>query len=200
MGPRHPLNARPKHADRGDGADTASARTSSDRVNLSALHHVGCLSLRPVGSSPDDPSLPEGRSQIECTDSGSSWWKTTSPRKPFIRLCSNQNSKSWASLMTPVVSCRTSPTRSPTSSALQRDLRFTRARRAASGGLLLGTFASRWSALLQLLPQAVGLDQHILRISKLVLPLEAEAAKVGPVSLFALREPLDRFSKTPPAD
>jgi hypothetical protein len=73
----------------------------------------------------------------------------------------------------------------------KRDLRFTRARHAASGGLLLGTFASRCSALLQLLPQAVGLDQHILRISKLLLPLVARSAKVGPVSLLALR---GRFS------
>jgi hypothetical protein len=33
----------------------------------------------------------------------------------------------------------------------------------------------------------------ILRISKLLLPLAAESAKVGPVSLFALRGPLDQF-------
>jgi hypothetical protein len=43
------------------------------------------------------------------------------------------------------------------------------------------------------LPQAVGLDQHILRISKLLLPLVSKPAKVGPVPLFTLREPLDQF-------
>ena len=35
--------------------------------------------------------------------------------------------------------------------------------------------------------------QHILRISKLLLRLVAEPANVGPVPLFALREPLDQF-------
>jgi hypothetical protein len=32
-----------------------------------------------------------------------------------------------------------------------------------------------------------------LRISKLLLPLVAKPAKVGPVLLFTLREPLDQF-------
>jgi hypothetical protein len=41
------------------------------------------------------------------------------------------------------------------------------------------------------LPRAVGLDQHILWFSKLLLPLVSQPAKVGPVPLFALREPLD---------
>ena len=57
---------------------------------------------------------------------------------------------------------------------------------------LIAEFALLCPALLQLLPQAVGLDQHILRISKLLLPLEAKPANVGPVPLFALREPLDQ--------
>ena len=41
-------------------------------------------------------------------------------------------------------------------------------------------------ALLQLLPQAAGLDQYIVRISKLLLPLVAKPAKVRPVSLSSL--------------
>jgi hypothetical protein len=45
----------------------------------------------------------------------------------------------------------------------------------------------------QLLPQAVGLDQLNLRISKLLRPIVAQPAKVGLVPLFALREPLDRL-------
>jgi hypothetical protein len=61
----------------------------------------------------------------------------------------------------------------------------------ASGGLLLRSWSSLWPAFLHLLPQAVGLDQHILRTSK--LPLEAKPAKVGPVPLFAFREPLNQF-------
>ena len=40
----------------------------------------------------------------------------------------------------------------------------------------LWSSASLCPALLQPLPQAVGLDQHILRISKLLLPLEAKPA------------------------
>jgi hypothetical protein len=48
-------------------------------------------------------------------------------------------------------------------------------------------------ALLELLPQAIRLDQHIVRISKLLLSLVAKPAKVGPVPLFALGEPLDQF-------
>jgi hypothetical protein len=40
--------------------------------------------------------------------------ETTSPRKPRIMPCSNQNSRSCASWMTPVASCRMSPTPSPT--------------------------------------------------------------------------------------
>ena len=63
-------------------------------------------------------------------------------------------------------------------------------KQAASGGLLWWSSASLCPALLQLLPQAVGLDQHILRISKLLLPLVAKAAKVAPVSRS---EPLDQF-------
>ena len=42
-------------------------------------------------------------------------------------------------------------------------------------------------ALLQPLPEAVGLDQHTLRISKLLLPLVAKPAKVSPVPLIARR-------------
>jgi len=68
-----------------------------------------------------------------------------------------------------------------------------RARHPASGALLLQSSASLRPVLLQPLPQAVGLDQHILRISKLLLPLVVTPAKVGPVPLFALREPLDQF-------
>jgi hypothetical protein len=64
---------------------------------------------------------------------------------------------------------------------------------AASSGLLLLRSASLCPTLLQLLLQVIGLDQHILRISKLFLPLVANPAKIGPVSLFALREPLDKF-------
>jgi hypothetical protein len=41
------------------------------------------------------------------------------------------------------------------------------------------------------LPDAVGLNKQIVRISELFLPLEVEAAKLGPVPLFALREALD---------
>jgi hypothetical protein len=41
--------------------------------------------------------------------------------------------------------------------------------------------------------QAIGLDQHILRISKPLLRLVAKQAKVGPVPLFAPGEPLDQF-------
>jgi hypothetical protein len=67
------------------------------------------------------------------------------------------------------------------------------ARHAASGGLLLRSSAVAGLALLQLLPQAVGLDQQILRISKLLLRLVAKPAKVGPILLFALREPVDQF-------
>jgi hypothetical protein len=59
--------------------------------------------------------------------------------------------------------------------------------------LELRSSASPRPALPLLLPQAVGLDQHILRISKLLLPLVAKPDKVSPVSLFALREPLDQF-------
>ena len=58
---------------------------------------------------------------------------------------------------------------------------------------MLQRSAAPCPALLQLLPQAVGLDQYILRISKLLLPHVAKSAKVGPVPLFALREPLDQF-------
>jgi hypothetical protein len=58
---------------------------------------------------------------------------------------------------------------------------------------LFRSSASLCPAPLQLLPQAIGLDQHILRISKLLLPLVAEPAKVGPVALLTLREPLDQF-------
>jgi hypothetical protein len=57
---------------------------------------------------------------------------------------------------------------------------------------LLRSSASLCPALLQLLPQAVGLDQHILRISKLLLPLVTKPAKISPVPLFALGEPLDQ--------
>ena len=60
-----------------------------------------------------------------------------------------------------------------------------RARHPASGALLLQSSASLRPVLLQPLPQAVGLDQHILRISKLLLPLVVTPAKVGPVPLFA---------------
>jgi hypothetical protein len=55
------------------------------------------------------------------------------------------------------------------------------ARHPASGGLLLRSSASLCPALLHALPQAVGLDQHILRISQLLLPHVAKSAKVGPV-------------------
>jgi hypothetical protein len=60
-------------------------------------------------------------------------------------------------------------------------------------GLLLWNSASLCPALLQLLAQAVGVDQHILRISKLLLPLVAQPAKVRPIPLFAFGEPLDQF-------
>jgi hypothetical protein len=77
--------------------------------------------------------------------------------------------------------------------SLQANRRFARVRRPTGSSLLSRSSASLCPALLQLLPQAVGLDQHILPISKLLLPLEAEPAKVGPVPFFALREPLDQF-------
>jgi hypothetical protein len=57
----------------------------------------------------------------------------------------------------------------------------------------LRSSASLCPALHQLLPQAVGLDQHILRISKLLLSLVAKPTKVCPVPLLALGEPLDQF-------
>jgi hypothetical protein len=56
--------------------------------------------------------------------------------------------------------------------------------------LLLRSLSLR-SVLLHLLPQAIGLDQHILRISKLLLPLVAKPAKVGP-ALRASASPLDQ--------
>jgi hypothetical protein len=68
-----------------------------------------------------------------------------------------------------------------------------RARHPASGALLLQSSASLRPVLLQPLPQVVGLDQHTLRISKLLLPLVAKPAKVGPVPRFALGEPPDQF-------
>jgi hypothetical protein len=58
---------------------------------------------------------------------------------------------------------------------------------------LLLRSASLCPAFRHLLPQAVGLDQYILRISKLLLPLLTKPAKVRPVSFFALREPPDQF-------
>jgi hypothetical protein len=48
----------------------------------------------------------------------------------------------------------------------------------------------------QLLPQAVRLDQHMLRISKLLLRLVAKPTKISPVPIFALGEPLDQFEVT----
>jgi hypothetical protein len=60
-------------------------------------------------------------------------------------------------------------------------------------GLLLRSSQSLCRALLELLSQAVGFDQHILRISQLLLPHVAKSAKVGPVPLFALGEPPDQF-------
>ena len=54
-------------------------------------------------------------------------------------------------------------------------------------------FHSAVPALLQLLPEAFGLDHYILRISTLLPPLVAKPAKIGPVALFALRESLDLF-------
>ncbi len=69
-------------------------------------------------------------------------------------------------------------------SALQRDPRFARARHVASSGLLLRSSALLCPALLQLLPQAVRLDQHILRISKLVLRSWRKPAKAGPAPLL----------------
>ena len=55
--------------------------------------------------------------------------------------------------------------------------------------------SSAWlcPALLQLLPQAVDLVEHSVRISKLLLPLVAKPAKGGPLPLFALSEALDQF-------
>ena len=73
-------------------------------------------------------------------------------------------------------------------------------RRTRRGGLLLRSCASLCPALLHLLPQAVGLDQHVLRISKLLLPLVAKPAKVGPVPLFRaqrLNSPLARSRSRP---
>ena len=55
---------------------------------------------------------------------------------------------------------------------------------------MLRSSASLCPALLQLLPQTVALNQHILWISKFLLPLVPKPAK--PI-LFALREPLDHF-------
>jgi hypothetical protein len=43
---------------------------------------------------------------------------------------------------------------------------------------------------------AGGLDQHILRISKLLLPLVAKPARLGPIPLFAFPETLDQFELT----
>ena len=65
--------------------------------------------------------------------------------------------------------------------------------RACRCGYFCGVPRRCERALLELVPDAVGLDQHILRISKLLLPLDAQPAKVRPASLFALREPLDQF-------
>jgi hypothetical protein len=58
--------------------------------------------------------------------------------------------------------------------------------------LWLRSSASLCPTLLQLLLQPVGLDQHILRVSKFLLPLVEQPAKVCPVSLLALRKSLDQ--------
>jgi hypothetical protein len=58
---------------------------------------------------------------------------------------------------------------------------------------LVAGFRVAVPALLRLPAEAAGFNQHILRISKLLLPLVAKPAKVGPVPLLALCEPLDQF-------
>jgi hypothetical protein len=58
---------------------------------------------------------------------------------------------------------------------------------------IVAEFPRHCAALRLPLSQAVGLISASLRISKLLLPLVAKPAKAGPVSLFALGEPVDHF-------
>ena len=61
-----------------------------------------------------------------------------------------------------------------------------------AGGWLRSSAALCWR-LLHPLPQTVSLDQHILGISILLFPLLAQPAKVSPVALLTLLQPLDQF-------